>query len=504
MAAKSSKNLTRLFNRLAAPVYLVGSDAKLIYVNAAFEEWVGHEQADLLGLTLVYSSSVLPPGDTEDSVRQRQEKLAGLCPAPEWLAAQSLDSQEATKVSIHSNDNSQWRQATQIRLLDQQDQLTGLLVICEATACDPPSVTDHDVTSEQAHQLLLELRNGLSRRYRFENLVGTSLAAQHIQQQTQLAISVDSNVLIMGPPGAGKEHLARTIFYASEPNVERSIVTIYGSIADSNSVQKSAESLLVEVNGKPKENSQQASQQNDAVDTLLVLDADRLSIEAQSQLLAVIKLPNFKGQVLATSSRHWMELEKQDGFSEELCQKLTSVVIGLKPLSERAQDVPLLAQVFLERQHDSEEAKAGNTKSRFSQEALNQLTEYYWPGNVDELAQVVQAAVQRAKGFEIGVTDLPPSFKDGLKAQRSPKSEVTQIQLTDYLESVESKLILRAMKQATYNKAQAARLLGISRTKLLRRIDHLNLKEQLPAGTTKQTVDSSVFVELDEGELGKE
>jgi DNA-binding NtrC family response regulator len=109
-------------------------------------------------------------------------------------------------------------------------------------------------------------------------------------------------------------------------------------------------------------------------------------------------------------------------------------------------------------------------------ETIDLLATYGWPGNWAELAEVITHSCEVASGPLILPSDLPRAFQLALAAQARPKRPVETIKLPQFLSEVERELIARALTQTKGNKAKAARLLGISRPTLLRRLSRLRLE----------------------------
>ena len=113
----------------------------------------------------------------------------------------------------------------------------------------------------------------------------------------------------------------------------------------------------------------------------------------------------------------------------------------------------------------------------FSPEALDRLDGYGWPGNVDELAQMVAEAHERAEGVEIQVDELPERIRLAADAAAHPHRAEETIVLDEFLGRIERELIRRALARAKGNKTRAAKLLGMTRPRLYRRLVHLGLDE---------------------------
>ena len=132
-----------------------------------------------------------------------------------------------------------------------------------------------------------------------------------------------------------------------------------------------------------------------------------------------------------------------------------------------------MAQVFLE------EANARGEKqlAGFSPEALDRLDSYAWPGNIDELARMVAESHRRAGGPEVLPDDLPERFRWTAEAASRPRCKDETIVLDEFLGRIERELIRRALSRSKGNKAKAARLLGLTRPRLYRRMVQLGLEE---------------------------
>ncbi len=173
--------------------------------------------------------------------------------------------------------------------------------------------------------------------------------------------------------------------------------------------------------------------------------------------------------MLATARTPLLELAQAGRFRQDLAIALSTLVIELPPLVVRPQDVPLLAQLFVERIN----AEGAAQHSGFTPPAIEQLCAYPWPENIDELAAVVRDAHEQAAGPAIDVADLPRELRTDITQLSPSESDEKPIVLDDFLRDVENELIRRALHQAKGNKTKAAELLGVSRPRLHRRLDEL-------------------------------
>jgi DNA-binding NtrC family response regulator len=341
------------------------------------------------------------------------------------------------------------------------------------------------------HSALASIRTQTDRIYGMNSLVGTSPYAHRLRRQVKLAIETEADLLIVGPQGSGKEHLARTIHSCRNRNTSSELLPFHCSIADQPMIQHNIKEIVASRTPSGFHDDPQEQ------DWLLLLDVDRLGESAQNEILGFFQLPNFPLRTIATASESLIELAKAGRYSMELALHLSTMTLTLVSLSERLVDVPLLAQALLER----ENFRRDKQLSGFSKSAMQQLVEFHWPENLDQLNRTIQAAARKANAAQITEQDLPDDFIQAIKALRIGQFSETEIQLDQYLEKVEKELIARALRQARNNKSKAAKLLGISRPKLLRRLQHLELETSQPSTPTDSNADEQLapsdFKELD-------
>ena len=257
---------------------------------------------------------------------------------------------------------------------------------------------------------------------------------------------------------------------------------VHGEIADAQLVQSSARQAMTFAKENQSENRGRAGGRHLPVGWLIVLDADRLSAEAQTELWAVLTDTRSDIRVIATSEVDLIQAATDGTFHQGLAWRINTLVINTVALKERSADIPMLAQYFLEQHNQGQEHQI----ARFDDAAIELLTEYHWPGNLRQLRLVIEQATNACSTVVIGKSDLPESFHHALKALRVGQKTDTHIDLEKYLENIEAELISRAIRVAKGNKTQTAKLLGLNRAKLLRRIQHLELDAKATNAKTSQ------------------
>jgi two-component system response regulator PilR (NtrC family) len=162
-------------------------------------------------------------------------------------------------------------------------------------------------------------------------------------------------------------------------------------------------------------------------------------------------------RVIAATNAPLEALVEQKRFREDLFYRLQVIPIRTPPLRERREDIPLLAQHFLERFA----REMGKRVAKISEEAMRQLQRFAWPGNVRQLENVIERAV----AFETTEAVLPERLPDAIRrpaASESLPAIGDGFSLDAYLLSVEARLLAEALARSQGDRAEAARLLGVS------------------------------------------
>jgi two-component system response regulator HydG len=188
----------------------------------------------------------------------------------------------------------------------------------------------------------------------------------------------------------------------------------------------------------------------------------------------------FTARVLAATNRDLTAMVTQGQFRKDLYFRLNVVNLRIPPLRERREDIPLLAQYFLEKV-----ARERGKSYHFSDEALQLLMEYDWPGNVRELEHTVQRTCALSSGPVLHSVDLPTQLKDFQAhrqeaATQAAVSAVNQVETGPAIISIaemERQAILGTIRQLKGDKLMAAKLLGIGKTTLYRKLKEYGLGE---------------------------
>ena len=329
------------------------------------------------------------------------------------------------------------------------------------------------------------LHSQLRSKYRFENIVGTSPALRDVLEVVTKVADTDSTVLITGESGTGKELIARAIHYNSRRS-DRHLVTVNcGAIPE--------ELLESELFGHVRGAFTNAVSSREGRFSLanggsIFLDEiGDMSANLQVKLLRVLQDRTFEPvgsskpvtvnvRVIAATNQN-LEAAIRDGrFREDLYYRLNVIPLEVPPLRERREDIPMLAQYFL----DVMNQERGTKIDSISDDAMERLCGYEWPGNVRELENLMERlTVLRGEG-EIHAADLPAAFhQDSAPALHVPQVSPSGIAFRDLVDRFETDLILQALERTHWNKQKAAQLLGLNRTTLIEKIKKKGLTDPI-------------------------
>jgi two-component system response regulator HydG len=294
--------------------------------------------------------------------------------------------------------------------------------------------------------------------------------------------------LLPGETGTGKDQVAQEIHEQSRRNNKPLIKVDCASLPESLLESELFGHVRGSFTGAIKDRKGRFEMADGG--TIFLNEIGEMSASAQQRLLRVLQDSELEKvgsnttihidvRVIAATNKDLQQEIIDHKFREDLYYRLRVVQIHIPPLRERIDDIPILAQMFLKRY--SEEVQK-EVKS-FSQDAMNLFYSYPWPGNVRELQHAVEHAVIFARGDQITLNDLPDevrTFRTSVVATSAPVEQVKHnqilIELGSTLEQAELEIIRRTLESVNGNKGEAARVLGLSRSSLYRRLPKLGIE----------------------------
>jgi len=332
----------------------------------------------------------------------------------------------------------------------------------------------HSLEIDQENRIL---REQLRTRPGFGGLIGVSPKMQRVYRLIEKVSQHKYPVLILGESGTGKELVARSIHFAgprrNEPFVPVDCSSLaptlieselFGHVRGAFTGATHAKTGLMEAAGNG---------------TLFLDEIGDLPVDLQAKLLRALQEKEVRPvgstdrvaistRVIAATNRDLETAVRQNQFRQDLFFRLNVVQIKLPPLRERKSDIPILVNAFLEKFSDS----SGGPRT-ISEDAMARLLAYDWPGNVRELENAIERAVALGSGPILHVGDLPSNLHYAA-GERMPQTD----ELVP-LEELERRAILRALHEASGDKLAAARLLGIGKTTLYRKLKQYEAESHL-------------------------
>ncbi len=318
-----------------------------------------------------------------------------------------------------------------------------------------------------------------SESFLYEGIKGVSPAMQSIFEIVRRVAPTSISVLIEGPSGTGKELLARAIHNNSlrrdkpfkpvncagltETLLESELFGhVKGAFTGANTDRKG----LFEIADKG---------------TLFLDEIGDMPLTMQAKLLRVLedgvvvpvgssKTTLVDVRVISATNHSLPKLIERKEFREDLYFRIRGVNVSLPPLRERAVDIPILAEHFLEEAAE----ETGSQVKGFTPAAMSILTAYDWPGNIRQLRNAVRTMVVMCDRERIDVQDLPPEMSQQRRQLPGPSIAPTSLAGAS-LEDIEKKAILDTLAKTQGNREQAARILGIGERTLYRKIKDYNL-----------------------------
>ena len=319
-----------------------------------------------------------------------------------------------------------------------------------------------------------DLRRLLHEQAQFHDLLGKSKAMQLVYQQIRDVGRVDSTVLIEGETGTGKELVARAIHSSSHRKDKPFVAVNCAGLTESLLSSQLFGHTRGAFTGAIEDRQGLFEAANGG--TLLLDEIGDIPITVQNQLLRVLQEREITRlgesrprkidvRVLAATHRNLSEEAAKGTFRSDLFYRIRVARISLPSLRARREDIPLLVASFLAQFS----AASGKRVTDVSHDALRLLAGYHWPGNVRELRSAIEFAVIRCGGAVIQADDLPPEILQPADFE----SVIPGDPLVD-----EKTRFLQALERSRGNRALAARLLGISRATLYRRLADLKINSE--------------------------
>ncbi len=433
---KSRNELRSILDKLRLGTAMADEAGRIVFLSASTRNLFGKKEDDALGRHW----KEIFPFDAAD-----KEKLQSLSATP---------AAERSRISVHIAIDEGRRFWLEVDVKDDPRDARGKIFFF------------YDVT--EVH----DLRSLLSERGRFHDLLGKSEAMQRVYRQIRDVARVDATVLIEGETGSGKELVARAIHDSSRRREKPFVTVNCAGLTDSLLSSQLFGHKRGAFTGAIEDHQGLFEAAN--MGTLFLDEIGDIPMNVQTQLLRVLqereivrvgenRPRKIDVRVLAATHRDLGQEAAEGRFRSDLLYRIRVARISVPPLRERREDIPLLTATFLAQSC----AASAKVVRGISREAARLLGGYRWPGNVRELKSAIEFAVIQCEDSGVQVEDLPPEISH---PRSGPGPEAEGAEPAD-----ESGRITQALERAGGNRALAARLLGVSRATLYRRLTELKI-----------------------------
>ena len=335
------------------------------------------------------------------------------------------------------------------------------------------------VADELTHEVEA-LRQEIQNRFSINNIIGKSGKMQEIYKTIGKVADTNATVLIQGESGTGKELVAKAIHYNSRrkkhPLVKVNCAALPESLLESEifGYEKGAFTGATDMKMGKFEFAHGG--------TLFLDEISEMSPALQVKLLRVIQEKEFERigglktikvdvRIIAASNRNLQELIKTSDFRKDIYYRLNVVPLYIPSLNERKEDIPLLAEYFINKYNQEMKTDVKHV----SPETMSMIMAYHWPGNVRELENVIERAMVMGSGSLL----LPENLPMGLQSYAVKADECINYSdkpLREILQTVEKRVIKIALDRNDWNKSRTARQLQMSRQALTYKIEVYDLK----------------------------
>jgi DNA-binding NtrC family response regulator len=320
------------------------------------------------------------------------------------------------------------------------------------------------------------LRETLRTRPGFADLIGVSVKMQRVYRLIERVSQHAYPVLILGESGTGKELVARSVHYSgvrrNKPFIPVDCSSLVPTLIEAELFGYVKGAFTGALHAK------QGLMEIADGGTLFLDEIGDLPFDMQAKLLRALQEKEVRpvgstdriplsARIIAATNRDLDVAVRQGTFRQDLFFRLNVVQIKIPPLRERKTDIPILVNSFLEKFSD-----ANGRMRTISEDAIARMMAYDWPGNVRELENAIERAIALGSGPILHAGDLPTNLQYGTGDRLPQNDELLP------LDELERRAILRALREAGGDKLAAARMLGIGKTTLYRKLKQYDAQSQ--------------------------
>lgn len=447
-----------LFLEAVAGLMVIDKEGRLVYINDQCADYIKVDRNKSIGKPV---TEVFPPTNMQKMLK----------------SSNKFD----TNFYFH---NCRMSVSTQVQLR-KEDEVVGVLeydTIQDITALDEFLEKYAASLHQEIAWYREQVRTFRSTKYSIENIIGSSKAVRNLKRQIEMAATSNSTILIQGETGTGKELVAHSIHNLSarafNKFVKINAAGMVESLIESELFGYEEGAFTGARKGGKKGKFELADQ-----GTLFIDEIHQMPLSVQPKLLRALQEGEISPvgseedkpvnvRMIVASNKNLKEMVDKGDFREDLYYRLNVFPIHVPPLRERLEDIEELVEAKVMELN----SEMGKNISRIEPLVYKKLKEYDWPGNIRELYNRVEAAMNYANGEVLRVEDFDlrvdhsPIDLERLSRCENPVEEVKR--------EAERKLIIETLIRFDYNKTKAAEYLKLSRSLLYQKMKRLGIRQE--------------------------
>lgn len=448
----SQRNLLELaMSSLPTGLFICDKDGIIRFINDAYANYLRVPPEEALGRHI---TDFIPDSGIPAVIASGEPELGA------WRSIQGSERKILVN-RIPLRENGQVIGALSMTLFDTPEQIQTLLQRV-------------DLLDKKVNAYARRIKSALRASYTIDSILGRSPAITAFKSYLLHYARTESPVLILGATGTGKELAASAIHMASNrpdgPFVSINCAAIPKELFESE-VFGYVPGAFSGAHKDGKIGQIELADQG----TLFLDEVGDLPLHAQVKLLRVLEEKTLSRlgssqpravdfRLVAATNRDLKTMIAAGTFREDLYYRINPMTLNLPPLSERVEDIPLIVRDVLNRM--------GGEGVRCTENAMNALMRYPWPGNIRELRNVLIRALSLCQDSQITLTDLPPEFRQ----QAVTETAATDGKLQSVVKNSEAQTILIALNDHHWNVAKTARALGISRASMYEKMRKFSIR----------------------------
>lgn len=450
------KRLHQIFDPVSIPIIMVNKETEVVMINEAFADYLGYPRSEIIGRKV---QEIDPNSRFPYVIKSKQPEFA----------------------HKHKFTNGHTALVHRLPVLDENDEVVygfGMVIFDDLKKLQEV-LEKNKLLEGKLHIYQEELKNMRGAKYSWQSIIGNSVMMQDVKAMAAKAAKTDSNVLINGESGTGKELFAHAIHNDSKrfdgPFIKINCAAIPKDLLESELFGYEEGAFT-----GAKKQGKVGKFELATGGTIFLDEIGDMPLDMQVKILRVLQEKEIERiggnrtipvdcRIIAATNRDLVERIRENEFREDLYYRLNVVNIEVPPLRLRKDDVEILTLKLMEKLSSS----LGKFVSNITVDALDSLKLYNWPGNIRELENVVERAINMTDSETIEIQHLPPFIIAQQSHEHIEMADLTS--LRHAVEEVEKATILKCLRAVSYNKLKAAKILGISRTSLYEKIEKFQI-----------------------------